>query len=286
MLFDLGWRKLFFIAGAPGFLIAVLIWLMADPPRGASDGAGHGHGLHGGGSWSQYLQLLRTKTLVLIILAQAFAVFFLVPLIHFGVEFFVASRGMPKKEARIALGLIALVAGALGNSLSGVLGDRLARRWKGAYALLAGISFLIGWPCLLVGFHAESRWVYLPALTLGCFCYFLCMPAVNTQIANVVSPAQRASAWALAVFILHLLGDTIAAPLFGKVLKAGVERQQAFAIFSTGIALAGFCCLLAAWTAPGDIARIERTLGEVAKTEDTNGAPGAVMPGFAVSEEG
>src|SRR5437763_9863840 len=98
LLLDLGWRNLFYLAGVPGFLVAVLIGLLPGPPRGASEGAHHGMQL---GGVRQYLQLLKTKTLLLIILAQAFAVFILVPLIHFGVKFFEDARGMGEKEARI-----------------------------------------------------------------------------------------------------------------------------------------------------------------------------------------
>jgi MFS family permease len=260
LLLDWGWRNLFFLAGAPGFAVAFLIFFLADPPRGASEGAHHGMA---SGGLKQYLDLLKTRTLLLIILAQAAAVLFLVPMIHFGVQFFVDSRGMDKKAARVSLGLMALVAGVLGNGLSGILGDKLAKRWKGAYALLAGISFLAGWPCLLIGFYADSSAIFLPALTLGCFFYFLCMPAVNTQIANVASPAQRATAWALAVFILHLLGDMLAPWLFGFAIDAdglGLERSLAFAIFSIGLIVAGLCCLLAAVTAKADTERVERLI--------------------------
>ncbi len=253
LLDDIGWRNMFFLAGAPGFVVAAIVWLMADPPRGAGEGAHHG--VHGGGGAREYLALLKTPTLLLIILAQAFAVIILIPLIHFGVEFFVQSRGMKREEALITLGVMALIAGALGNSLSGVIGDWLDKRTEGAYALLAGIGFLAGWPCLLVGFFAEERWVFLPALTLGCFFYFLCMPAVNTQIANVASPSQRATAWALAVFILHLLGDTLAPPVFGWVSDR-IPRALAFSIFSVSLVFAGICCLIAARTAPADVGRV------------------------------
>ena len=90
---------------------------------------------------------------------------------------------------------MALIGGVLGTIASGIIGDRLFKRTKAAYALLAGICYLAAWPCLLIGFSVESPWVFLPMLTLGSFFLFLCMPAVNTQIANVVSPAQRAMAW-------------------------------------------------------------------------------------------
>lgn len=250
---ELGWRTLFYAAGLPGFLVALLIALLADPPRGAMDPGGS-HGPVRGGGVRDYLRLFRTPALLWIVLAQAFAVIILVPLIHFGVEFFVQERGMGKDRARIALGVIALAAGGLGNTLSGVLGDRLARRFRGAYATMAGVSFLLALPCLVIGFLAPRPAVFLPLLTLGAFFIFLCMPAVNTQIANVTHPTQRAMAWALAVFVLHLLGDTLAPPVFGLADHA-LGRLKAFLIFSAALVPASLCCFLAARTAARDEAR-------------------------------
>jgi MFS transporter, Spinster family, sphingosine-1-phosphate transporter len=262
------WRTLFYVAGAPGFLIAILIWMLVDPPRGTSLAAeAHGPGHGGGGGLKAYLRLFRTPTLLFIILAQASAVIILVPLIHFGVEFFVKERGLKPDQARLALGVIALIAGAVGSSLSGVIGDRLAKKVRGAYAVMAGVSFLLGLPCLLVGFSVAERWIFLPALTLGAVFIFLCMPAVNTQIANVSHPTQRAMAWALAVFVLHLLGDTLAPVVFGKV-DAVVGRHTAFLIFSGALVPASLFCFLAARSAGRDEAR----------AASDSPAPGIVKP--------
>jgi MFS family permease len=255
LLLGLGWRTLFVIAGVPGFLMTFLIWSMIDPPRGSSDHVGGRGPAPKGVGIAPYLRLFKTPTLMFVILAQAFAVIILVPLVHFGVEFFIKERGMGLKTARLSLGVIGLIAGAAGNSLSGWLGDRLHRRFKGAYAGMAGVSFLLGLPCLLVGFTATDKWVFLPALTLGAFCIFLCMPAVNTQIANSTSPTQRAMAWALAVFILHLLGDTLSPPIFGRVEMA-VGRHTAFMLFSIALVPASLCCFIAARTAARDEAAI------------------------------
>lgn len=248
-----GWHHTFFFAGVPGFLVAVLIWKLVDPPRGGEGTDSHQSPAKG---FKPYFELLRNRTLFLIILAQAFAVMFLQPLLLFGVGFFQEERGFTKNQATVTLGLIALVAGGLGNMLSGVLGDRLARNRKGAYALLAGIAFTLGLPFLLVGFSVPSPHlvIYL-GLGLGAFCYFLCMPAVNTQIANSVAPQQRAMAYALAVFILHFLGDTGAPYTFGRVSDAIGSKQQSFVIFSFALLLAGACCFLASRTAARDEAK-------------------------------
>lgn len=242
-------RTAFLVAGLPGFVISALLWFLTDPPREGDDATHHVpiRGL------VPYLDLLRNRTLLLIILAQAFAVTFLVPLLHFGVGFFEEERGIPAEKATLLLGVIALVAGAAGNMLSGVLGDWLNRRGvKGAYALLAGLAFLAGFPFLLVGFTVQTQWIFLSSLGAGAFCYFLCMPAVNTQIANAVDPHQRAMAYALAVFVLHLLGDTSAPVLFGSVvdsLQPPGATQKAFFLFSWALLLAGACCILASRSA-------------------------------------
>ena len=237
-----GWQNAFLIAGLPGFLIGALIWALREPARGDAEDPHHPKvtGLR------PYLDLLSNRTLMLIILAQAFAVIFLQPLLHFGVPFFETERGMKKEEATTTLGVIALVAGGLGNMLSGIIGDALSRRGiRGAYATMAGIAFTLGLPCLILGFSSQDRSVFLPAIGMGAFFYFLCMPAVNTQIANSVPPAQRAAAYAMAVFILHLLGDTFANPIFGAVADHIKSMQRTFLIFSFSLLLAGASCLLA-----------------------------------------
>jgi len=145
----------------------------------------------------------------------------------------------------------------VGNLSSGVIGDRLARRVRGAYALLAGLGYLASFAALHTAFRLESTWALLSGLVAGSFFLFLCMPAVNTQIANVTSPAQRGAAWAVAVFILHLLGDTAAPPLFGRV-EQEIGRQQTFINFCFALIPAAVCCFLATLTARADTERVER----------------------------
>jgi predicted MFS family arabinose efflux permease len=287
------WRDAFFVAGGPGIALAFLVWLLVDPPRGGEVVEAHAHAAGKFEGFGPYLQLFKNRTLMLIILAQAFAVMILVPLLHFGVRFMQLKFRMTILEATLTIGGISLVGGVLGNWMSGVIGDRLAAKGiKGAYALLAGVAYIAGAPLLIIGFVTSSKEIMLLALTAGAFCFFLCMPAVNTQIANSVSFRVRAMAFALAVFILHLLGDTFAPPVFGKVSHALGERlsrperyasavglmaspaspgpilalsslltqrasavagrQMAFVMFSCALFAAGACALLATRTARKD----------------------------------
>lgn len=244
------WQNAFYVAGAPGLLVAALIAALVEPTRGGEEtreeARPHGFG--------QYLELLRNRTLMLIILAQAFAVMILVPVLHYGIEFFQKERGMTKVEASLALGVIGLVGGVVGSGLAGVLGDRLARRTRGAYALIAGCAYAAALPAFVVGFLVPDRAVFLTSLGVGAMCLFLCMPSVNTQIANVVSGHQRAAAYALAVFVLHFLGDMAAPPVFG-VVSERFGAQQTFVVTSSVLLLSALCCFAAVRTADRDIKR-------------------------------
>lgn len=246
-----GWQNAFYVAGAPGLAVAALIATLAEPARAGAGDAKHEDHDHG---VKQYFALLRNRTLMLIILAQAFAVMILVPILHYSIEFFQKERGMTKVEASLALGVIGLVGGLIGSGLAGWLGDRLAKKTRGAYALLAGLAYAFSLPAFIIGFWVESRAVFLGALGIGATCLFLCMPSVNTQIANVVPGHQRAMAYALAVFVLHFLGDMAAPPLFGQVAEI-YGSQNTFLVTSSTLVLAATCCFLAVRTAEKDIAR-------------------------------
>ena len=52
-------------------------------------------------------------------------------------------------------------------------------------------------------------------------------------------------AFAVAVFILHCLGDTAALPVFGRVSDLVGGKQKAFTIFSFALLLAGISCIIA-----------------------------------------
>jgi len=244
-----GWQNAFYVAGAPGLVAAVLIAMLAEPSRkGDTSPEGQEQGV------KQYFALLKNRTLMLIILAQAFAVMILVPILHYSIEFFQKERGMTKVEASLALGVIGLVGGLIGSGLAGWLGDRLAKKTRGAYALLAGLAYAISLPAFFIGFLVESRAVFLGSLGIGATCLFLCMPSVNTQIANVVPAHQRAMAYALAVFVLHFLGDMAAPPLFGQVAEI-YGSQNTFLVTSSTLVLAATCCFMAVRTAEKDISR-------------------------------
>lgn len=235
------WPTAFYIGGIPGFLVALLILFLYEPERGQSE---HGsHTIVKGGSIKQYLDLLKSKTLFFIIFAQAAGTFAFIPMVHFGKEYLLGIRKMTDDKATNILGMAILV-GAGGNYLGGWLGDKLYKRTKNAYSLLAAACYICGFAFTAFALLNQSQTLYIFG-TLAAFFFFLaCMPLVNTQIANVTSPTERAMAFSITVFILHLLGDTISPIIFG-VAKDSAGLQKSFLIFALPLLLSFVLCLFA-----------------------------------------
>jgi MFS family permease len=239
------WRTAMLLAGIPGIILSILLATLreprAEPSAAASMSMGTAQRLGFGG----YFLLLRSRPMVMLMIAQTFAVIMLVPMLHFCIEFFQSDRGMTKLEATTTFGMTALVAGISGSLLAGFLGDRLVRYWRSAYARVAACAYILAAPAIWVGFNSHNVTVSVLGLGFGATCMFASVPAGNTAIANLVPAQQRAMAFALTVFATHLLGDMVTPPLFGAIADE-VGTEHAFKWLT--LAMVGACaaCIAAA----------------------------------------
>lgn len=253
---DHGWRMAFFIAGAPGAIIAILMWILIEPQRGAMDESPSHGAPKANLGMKDYFDLLRIPSLLMIIFAQAAAVFAFVPLLHFAAKYFETVRGFTKPEANMLM-VLASIAGIAGSFIGGIAGDWLNKKTRAAYAIVAAVGYTLGIPFILLGLFSTAQFIYVSSMIIGPLFIFMCMPVVNTHIANVVNARQRAMAYAVTVFVLHLLGDTVSPILFGA-MSDSVGMGEAFFIFPFTLLLSGALCLIAARYAAGDIEKANR----------------------------
>ena len=218
-----GWRPAFFIAGLPGLALAVLVWLLKDPPRGANDpnleDGGSPVRPAGGllGTLKTYGHLFTNRAFTLPVLGYAAYTFAIGALAFWMPDFLEKSRGLSVKEATVEFGASFAVAGLLGTLLGGWLADRLLKRTEQAYLWVCGVSMLIAVPFLFLALAAESPRVYLAAMVLGEIFVFIPTGPVNSAVINAVAPQDRAKAMAACILAIHLLGDVPSPPLVGFV---------------------------------------------------------------------
>ena len=253
-----GWRAAFLVAGLPGLLLAACVLRVPDPPRGTQDaeaapapdqasGSVDQVAAAGGigGTLTLYLALLRRPAYALAVLGYAAYTFAMGGLAFWMPTFLQRVRGLSAAQATTAFGLVVVVTGLLGTFAGGWLGDLWQKRSRQAYLWLCGIATLLAVPVAAVALMAPARAVYYPALVIAELLLFVSTGPVNSAIVNLVSPAQRASAVALSVLAIHVLGDVISPSLIGA-LSDRYSLGSAVLVVPVAVAISGVLWLAAA----------------------------------------
>jgi MFS family permease len=241
-----GWRAAFWIAGAPGLLLALLVLFVRDPPRGIHDEKPTGPARAG---LATYYGLLRNAPYLLTVLGYGAYTFALGGLAFWMPAFLERERGMTGVQATQTFGAIALVTGLVGTFSGGWLGDFFLRKSKQSYLWVSGIATLAAAPITYVALSDPRRAVFLPAIVVAEILIFMSTGPVNSAIINAVAPAERATALGMSVFVMHFLGDIPSPPLIGKISDT-TSLEHAFLIIPVAIIVAGAIWIYAAWRGP------------------------------------
>jgi MFS family permease len=245
-----GWRAAFFVAGTPGLALAALCLLLPDPPRGSQDVA-DGGAIKKNSATGQvstratYRRLLVNRPYVLAVLGYAAYTFAVGGLGAWMPAFLERVRGMPKAQATVSFGAIVVVTGFVGTFAGGWLGDYCTRYSRQAYLWLCGCSMLLAAPFVWMALTTSAPVAYSVYMVIAQFLIFLSTGPINAVIVNLASPLERASAIALSVFAIHLLGDVISPPVIGALSDA-TSLGEAVKIVPIAVLVSGLVWCLAA----------------------------------------
>jgi MFS transporter, Spinster family, sphingosine-1-phosphate transporter len=248
-----GWRAAFFVAGTPGLLLAALCLLLRDPPRGIQDRApGHDKAVPSTPrssisreTWLTYGRLLRNKPYALTVLGYAAYTFAIGGLAYWMPAFLERARGIPRSEATVSFGTIVVITGFIGTFVGGWMGDYFAKNSRQAYLWLSAIATLIAAPFVWLALTTNSHPLYVTYMVTAQLCLFLSTGPINAAIINLVIASERATAIALSVFAIHLLGDALS-PLIVGALSDAFSLQQAITILPVAVLIGGFVWIWAA----------------------------------------
>jgi MFS transporter, Spinster family, sphingosine-1-phosphate transporter len=205
-----GWRMPFMICGVPGFLLGLGVLGLREPVRGASDI------LADTAERGSIRGLLRNKAYWTITLGAAMMTFAIGGLQVWMPTFLVRMRHLRLDEANTIFGGMTVVSGIGATLLGGWLGDRLLRRTPAAYQLVSAVGMALSIPAVIVAIFWHGPVMY-PAIFLGEFFLLLNTAPLNAALVNSVSARIRATALAVNVFMIHLLGDAFSPTLIGYI---------------------------------------------------------------------
>lgn len=248
-----GWRWAFYLVVPPGLLLALLCFFRDDPERtrARQETAREMRIME---RIIRYLGLFRIRSFTINTFAQA-AMTFAVAGLGFWIAEYLRFRGQPAASAKTLFGAITVVAGLTSTLIGGWLADKLRPKFPSADFLVSGGGMIMACPIFVTALYLPfpAAWV---AMFFAIFCLFLNTGPSNTAIANVALPSVRAMAFALNIFVIHVLGDLLAFPSIGFV--AGHSDIRIAFLFVTGVMLvSGLIWLAGMKFLPGDTSAVE-----------------------------
>jgi predicted MFS family arabinose efflux permease len=252
-----GWRTTFFIFGASGLPLALLVrFSIAEPRRGRFDGARAA----ATSTLRDTIRYLREKrSYVIVLAADALLIATSYGASSWHPTFLRRVHDMSGAEAGFWVGLVNAAAFA-GGILCAVLADRLGRRDLRWYLWLPGIASLLALPLTIAfplwndartAIFLLAPWSFLTGSIQG---------PIYATVQSIAPPEMRALAAAILLFVMSLIGLGLGPTLVGVASDAFSERfgdeaiRHALLLVAPAQLIGAALCAVAARSLRGDVA--------------------------------
>ncbi|MEM9668568.1 MAG: MFS transporter [Pseudomonadota bacterium] len=211
-----GWRIAFVVIGMPGVLVAIVLSLtVKEPPRGYSDPP-DSQGLKKASMREAFSELSGKPTFWWMTLGASLVAFVGYGMFTFQIPFLVREHGLSVREASINFGAPLAALGALGTFLGGYLSDQLSKRiGVKAIAIVPAVGLVLAIPCYIAAFHTGSL---VTAFIFWAFANMLHYAYLGAQYnigGGVVSAKSRATAIAILLVVVSIIGNGIGPQFVG-----------------------------------------------------------------------
>lgn len=220
-----GWRSAFLLAGYPGLVLALGVFFLPEPMRGASEPSVIKKQEPLG--WRVYGQLIGFRSYLLVVAGYIAQTFALGGFAFWAPTFLHRVHGMDIEAAGRFFGLSLVVTGLVATLAGGYVASRWQRRTGTGYAWVLALSSLAAAPAAYAAFALGDLAAAKLGLIAAMALLFLATGPVNTLILETVPPAMRACAMAASIFAIHLLGDLWSPKLVGYLSDQWGDLQRA-----------------------------------------------------------
>ncbi|HVU52104.1 MAG TPA: MFS transporter [Polyangia bacterium] len=227
----IGWRNVFWLAGAPSMLLALSSAFIAAPER-----------IELPTKLPAWKYLLK-PTYILALAGGVTATFGASALIFWTRQLVIEVRHLSVTVGSIYMLVVGLVCGVGGVIVGGHVGDRLTRRATGGHALAIGVSMLLAVPVGTVALFTEPK---IPFMIFTAIAAFL-LSVYNGPSAAVVDelgpPQFAATLQAVFLFGIHVLGNSTAPSVVGELFDRSKSLPVALmsAVVAFGLSGVLFC---------------------------------------------
>jgi len=235
---QLGWRNCFLIMGAVGLVLALPLFLMKDPQRGAKDMITEDAAANE--SWQHLFATLKQSPAIIFTMLGAIFLHIPIGAANFVQLWLVRERGFEASEIATTYGLLFLIFGTLGILLGGVLGDWYHARFKGGRVRFLALLMLVLTP-LLLGYRLvdPSSPLFYIGMCTGLFLMSAFYGPAFSTIQDLSPVRMRARMTAILLIACNLIGLGLGAVITGVVSDslqaAAIENSLTWSLFATDL---------------------------------------------------
>ncbi|MEM9739239.1 MAG: MFS transporter [Pseudomonadota bacterium] len=233
----LDWRDAFIWMGLPGILGAVIFKMtVKEPPRGFSD--------PGGAAAAAARQMPSPFKVFSVVFAKpsfwhvsfggAMASFAGYGIGQFIAPFWMRAHGLDLMTAAIIYGGVLGVAAGIGTFGSGVVADRVRNRHPNSDSWLPALGLSLCVPLMIFGYNtvgfssgATAIWLAIPVLVIAAILRYSYLAPMFAVTQKLVEPRMRATAAALLLFVVNLIGYGLGPPAVGWISDQGTKHHLA-----------------------------------------------------------
>ncbi|HZZ38750.1 MAG TPA: MFS transporter [Acidobacteriaceae bacterium] len=232
-----GWRMPFYVAAAPGVIVALAFWLFVrEPQRGSADT------LKATAARASLRGLFRNPAYWTATLGMAMWTFAVGGISTWLPTFFRRFGGYSVAGAGLTAGEITAMDGLLATIAGGWLAQLWLKRNHRALYLVSAWGALLSIPFAAAVLFGPVRWL-VPGAYAAEFFIFLNTGPLNAAIVNSVAAPIRATAISVNLFTIHFLGDAFSPGLIGRISDASNLRvglgSTLFALAASALILFG-----------------------------------------------
>ena len=222
------WRLAFVIVAIPGFVLGLATLLLKDKRH--TDHTDHVF---------SFRPLMENTIYLLVLVSGTFASFTTNGFVSWGVEYIRRYTDFTLLEASIILGITTLIAGTVGVLAGSAIADYWQTKTKAGRSLLVAFSVILSIPFFFLGFATTGNNIlFITSFGLGILLISSYFGPVAAVVQDVVPSNLRATAFAVYVFVIHLVGGATAPAVVGW-LSDKYDLKLALGIATLGQLMAG-----------------------------------------------
>jgi predicted MFS family arabinose efflux permease len=211
----LGWRIAFMLVGAPGLILAVIVFVVIKDPRSVAAATDRAAAAPPPSLCQAIAYLASRRSFVHLTAGITVASTAGYGILAFTAPFLMRQFDMGLAAAGSATGLVSGLAAGAGTLLGGVLVDRAMRRDRRFGAWIPAVGLMLATP-LSITAYMQGEWVAVVALlAMSGVAQFLYLGPTYALVQSLAGTRMRATASALVLLTVNLVGLGIGPPLTG-----------------------------------------------------------------------